>query len=97
MNNPHATASKWPVLDENGTHLGDIIRQHSSTLWSLQRRGMDRPFKRNIHTLEAAKSLAVAYPQVWAGKNFNLRQSALHTAIWVAVIATFSVAFQLLG
>ena len=52
-----------------------IIRQRGTTLWSLQRRDMNRPFKRNIHTLEAAKSLAVAYPQVWAGKNFNLRQS----------------------
>ena len=93
----YTKASKWPVLDENGAHVGDIIRQRGSTLWSLQRRGMDRPFKRNIHTLEAAKSLAAAYPQVWTGNNFNLRQSALHTAIWVAVIATFSVAFQLLG
>jgi hypothetical protein len=48
---------------------------------------MDRPFKRNIHTLEAAKSLAVAYPQVWAGKNFNLRQGAFHTGVWIAVLA----------
>ena len=87
MNNPHTTASKWPVLDEHGTHVGDIIRQHGSTMWSLQRRGMDRPFKRNIHTLEAAKTLAAAYPKVWAGKNFNLRQSALHTAVWIAVLA----------
>ena len=83
----YTKASKWPVLDENGAHVGDIIRQHGSTLWSLQRRGMDRPFKRNIHTLEAAKSLAAAYPKVWAGKNFNLRQSALHTAIWIAILA----------
>jgi hypothetical protein len=79
-------ASKWPVLDENGAHVGDIIRQHGSTLWSLQRRDMDRPFKRNIHTLEAAKSLAAAYPQVWAGKNFNLRQSALRSAVWIAIL-----------
>ena len=83
----YTKTSKWPVLDENGTHVGDIIRQHGSTLWSLQRRGMDRPFKRNIYTLEAAKSLAAAYPEVLAGKNFNLRQSALHTAIWVAILA----------
>ena len=87
MNNPHPTASKWPVLDENGTHVGDLIRHHGSTLWSLQRRGMDQPFKRNIHTLEAAKSLAAAYPKVWGGKNFNLRQSVSHTAVWVAVLA----------
>jgi hypothetical protein len=80
-------ASKWPVLDENGAHVGDIIRQRGTTLWSLQRLGMDRPFKRNIHTLEAAKSLAAAYPQVWAGKNINFRQSALHTAIWIAILA----------
>ena len=80
-------ASKYPVLDENGAHVGDIIRQHGSTLWSLQRRGMDRPFKRNIHTLEAAKTLAAAYPQVWGGKNFDLRQSALNTAVWIAVLA----------
>jgi hypothetical protein len=80
-------ASKWPVLDENGAHVGDIIRQHGSTLWSLQRLGMDRPFKRNIHTLDAAKSLAAAYPQVWGGKNFNLRQSAFHTGVWIAVLA----------
>ena len=79
----YTKASKWPVLDENGTHVGDIIRQHGSTLWSLQRRGMDRPFKRNIHTLEAAKSLAAAYPKVWAGKNFNLRRSSLDTALWL--------------
>ena len=87
MNSPHATPSKWPVLDEHGTHVGDIIRQRGSTLWSLQRRGMDRPFKRNIHTLEAAKTLAAAYPQVWAGENFDLRQSALNTAVWIAVLA----------
>ena len=67
--------------------MGDIIRQHGTTLWSLQRRGMDRPFKRNIHTLEAAKSLAAAYPKVWGGKNFNLRQSALRSAIWIAILA----------
>ena len=48
---------------------------------------MDQPFKRNIHTLEVGKSLAAAYPIVWAGKNFNLRQSVLHTAVWVAVLA----------
>ena len=83
----YTTASKLPVLDESGTHVGDIIRQRGTTLWSLQRRGMDRPFKRNINTLEAAKSLAAAYPRVWAGKNFNLRQSALHTATWVAILA----------
>ena len=83
----YTTASKWPVLDESGTHVGDIIRQHGTTLWSLQRRGMDRPFKRNIHTLEAAKSLAAAYPKVWAGKNINFRHSALHTAIWIAILA----------
>ena len=83
----YTKVSKCPVLDESGTHVGDIIRQHGSTLWCLQRRGMDRPFKRNIHTLEAAKSLAAAYPQVWAGKNFNLRQSALHTAIWILILA----------
>ena len=71
----YSTTSKWPVLDESGTHVGDIIRQRGSTLWSLQRRGIDRPFKRNIHTLEAANTLAAEYPQVWAGKNFNLRQS----------------------
>ena len=87
MSKPHTKTLKWPVLDENGTHVGDIFRQHGSTLWSLQRRGMDRPLKRNIHTLEAAKSLAVAYPQVWAGKNFNLRQGAFHTGVWIAVLA----------
>ena len=83
----HTTASKWPVLDESGTHVGDIIRQRGSTLWSLKRRGIDRPFKRNIHTIEAAKTLAAEYPQVWAGKNFNLRQSAFHTGVWIAVLA----------
>ena len=83
----YTKVSKCPVLDESGAHVGDIIRQRGTTLWSLQRRDMNRPFKRNIHTLEAAKSLAVAYPQVWAGKNFNLRQSAFHTALWIAVLA----------
>jgi hypothetical protein len=80
-------ASKWPIHDESGDHVGDIVRQHGSTLWSLQRRGMDRPFKRNIQTLDAAKKLAAEYPQVWAGKNFSLRQSALHAAVWIAVFA----------
>lgn len=75
------------VLDESGAHVGDIIRQRGTTLWSLQRRGMDRPFKRNIHILDAAKTLAAKYPQVWAGKNFNLRQSALHLAVWIAILA----------
>jgi len=80
-------ASKWPVHDESGTHVGDIIRQRGTTLWSLQRRGMDRPFKRNIHTLDAAKKLAAEYPQVWTGKNFYLRQSVLHAAVWIVVVA----------
>ena len=82
----YTTPSKWQVLDENGTHVGDIVRQKGSTLWSLQRRGMDRPFKRNIHTLDAAKSLAAAYPKVWAGKNFNLRRSSLDAASWTIFI-----------
>ena len=83
----YTKASKWPVLDENGTHVGDIIRQHGSTLWSLQRRDMNRPFKRNIHSLDAAKTLAAEYPQIWTGKNFNLRQSVLRTAVWIVVVA----------
>ena len=83
----YTKASKWPVLDENGTHVGDIIRQYGSTLWSLQRRDMNRPFKRNIHSLDAAKTLAAEYPQIWTGKNFNLRQIVLHAAVWVVVVA----------
>ena len=87
MNYPHTTPSKCSVLDENGTHVGDIFRQHGSTLWSLQRRGMDRPFKRDIASLDAAKTLASNYPQVWAGNNFSLSRCALHTAVWIAIMA----------
>jgi hypothetical protein len=80
-------ASKHTVLDKNGTHVGDIIRQHGSTLWSLQRCGMNRPFKRDIPSLDAAKALAENYPQVWAGHNFSLRRCALHAAVWIAIMA----------
>jgi len=57
----YTKASRWPVLDKDGTHVGDIIRQRGSTLWSLQRKGMDRPFKRNIPTLEAAKMITYSH------------------------------------
>jgi len=83
----YTKASKWPVLDKDGTHVGDIIRQRGSTLWSLQRKGMDRPFKRGIRSLEQAKALAVAYPLVWGGPNFDLRRSLIHTAVWCAILA----------
>ena len=92
MNNPRTRASNWPVFDESGTHVGDIIRQRGSTLWSLQRRGMHRPFKRDIPSLDAAKALAAAYPQVWAGRNFKLSQSLKAYAFWVALLAAFAVA-----
>ena len=83
----YTKASKWPVIDENETHVGEIIRQQGSTLWSLQRRGMNRPFKRNIPSLEAAKKLADEHPQIWAGRNFNLRQGVAHLAMWMAILA----------
>ena len=92
----YTKASKWPVLDENGTHVGDIIRQHGSTLWCLQRRGMDRPFKRNIHTLDAAKTLAAKYPQVWVGKNFNLRKSIKFASLWLVFICGLAYSCVLL-
>ena len=92
----YTTPSKWQVLDENGTHVGDIVRQKGSTLWSLQRRGMDRPFKRNIHTLDAAKSLAAAYPKVWSGKNFNLRKSVKFAALWLVLMYGLAYSYGLL-
>ena len=88
--NEYTRSSRWPVLDSDGAHVGDIIRQPGSTLWSLQRKGMDRPFKRNIRSLEAAQSLAAAHPQVWGGANFNLSQSLIHTGIW---LGTFGLLF----
>ena len=92
MTNPQPKTSNWSVLDESGRHVGDIIRQNGSTLWSLQRLGMDRPFKRDIPSLDAAKALAAAYPQVWAGRNFKLSQSLKAYAFWVALLAAFAVA-----
>jgi len=82
----YTKASRWPVLDKDGTHVGDIIRQRGSTLWSLQRKGMDRPFKRNIPTLEAAKRLTIDHPEVWRGPNFDLRRAAIHTALGLAFL-----------
>ena len=92
----YTKASKWPVLDENGVHVGDIIRQHGSTLWCLQRKGMDRPFKRNIRSLEQAKALAMAYPQVWGGANFDLRRSLIRTCVWCVILASIFGLFFLL-
>ena len=83
----YTKGSKWAVTAENGTHVGDIIRQQGRTLWSLHRRGMDRPFKRNIPSLEAAKKLADEHPQIWAGRNFNLRHGVAHIAMWMAILA----------
>ena len=83
----YTKASRWPVLDEHGIHVGAIIRQPGSTMWCLQRQGMDRPFKRNIRSLEQAKALAMAYPHVWGGPNFDLRRSLIHTAVWCAILA----------
>lgn len=92
MNNPRTRATNCLVLDESGTYVGDIVRQRGSTLWSLQRRGMDRPFKRDIPTLDAAKALAAEYPQVWGGTNFKLGQALKFYAFWVTLLATFTVA-----
>jgi hypothetical protein len=88
--------SKCPVLDESGAHVGDIIRQRGTTLWSLQRRDMNRPFKRNIHSLDAAKTLAAEYPQVWTGKNFNLRKSIKFAALWLVFICGLAYSCALL-
>ena len=82
----YTKASRWPVLDKDGTHVGDIIRQPGSTLWCLQRKGMNRPFKRDIPTLEAAKRLTIDHPEVWRGPNFDLRKAAIHTALWLAFL-----------
>jgi hypothetical protein len=92
----YTKVSKCPVLDESGAHVGDIIRQRGTTLWSLQRRDMNRPFKRNIHTLAAAKTLAVKYPQVWVGKNFNLRKSIKFAALWLVFICGLAYSCVLL-
>ena len=86
----YTKASKWPVLDKDGTHVGDIIRQRGSTLWSLQRKGMDRPFKRDIRSLEQAKALAIAYPHVWGGPNFDLRRSLIQTTVWCAIFSNIN-------
>ena len=94
MTNPQPKTSNWSVLDESGRHVGDIIRQYGSTLWSLQRLGMDRPFKRDIPSLDAAKALAAEYPQVWAGTNFKLGQSLKFSAFCVILLAAFAVAVQ---
>ena len=78
-------ASKWPVLDEQGIHVDDIIRQHGSALRCLQRKGMDRPFKRNIRSLEQARALAMAYAHAGGRSNFDLRRSLIHTGIWCGI------------
>ena len=83
----YTRSSRWPVLDSDGAHVGDIIRQPGTTLWCLQRRGMDRPFKRNIRSLEQAKALAGAHPQVWGGANFDLRRALIYTAGWLAILS----------
>ena len=31
----YTKASKWPVLDEEGIHVGDIVRQHCSMLLKI--------------------------------------------------------------
>ena len=92
----YTKASRWPVLDEHGIHVGDIIRQPGSTMWCLQRKGMDRPFKRNIRSLEQAKALAIAYPHVWGGNNFDLRRSLTRACLWCAVLVCLFALFLLL-
>ena len=89
----YTKASRWQVLDEHGIHVGDIIRQPGSTMWCLQRKGMDRPFKRNIRSLEQAKALAMAYPLVWGGTNFDLRRSLIRTCVWCAVLVCLFALF----
>ena len=91
----YTKASKWPVLDSGGAHVGDIVRQPGTTLWSLQRRGMDRPFKRNIRSLEQAQRLAVAHPQVWGGPDFDLRRALIRTGLWCAILAALFGVFLL--
>lgn len=88
----YSKSSKWPVLNEDGIHVGDIIRQHGSTLWSLQRKGMERPFKKDIPSLDAAKALAVNFPQVWSGDNFDPRRSLINTGAWLVILAALYLA-----
>jgi hypothetical protein len=82
----------WQVFSGDRRHVGDIIRQPGSTLWSLQRKGMDRPFKRNIHSLKAAQALACSYPYVWGGLNFNWHIALTRVGIWMALISTCTLA-----
>ena len=92
---PVQESTLWQVVDEHGRHVGDIIRQPGSTLWSLQRQGMDRPFKRNIPSLKAAQALACSYPYVWGGLNFNWHKALGRLGIWMALIGgcTFALMF----
>ena len=82
----------WQVFSGDRRHVGDIIRQPGSTLWSLQRQGMDRPFKRNIHSLKAAQALACSYPYVWGGLNFNWHKALTRGGSGMALISTCTLA-----
>jgi hypothetical protein len=86
----------WQVFSEDRRHVGDIIRQPGSTLWSLQRKGMDRPFKRNIPSLRAAQALVSSYPYVWGGLNFDWHKALRTLGIWMALIGGCTIALLFL-
>ena len=62
------------VTDNAGNFLGNIVRQKGSTLWSLRKAGVCRPFKRNIPSLTQAKKLVLDHPEMFTDPVWDWRE-----------------------
>ena len=85
------------VIDAEGNNLGSIARQKGSTLWAFYKDGYKKPFKKNIHTLAAAKDLALRHPSVWHSSLKSDMSNTLYALFWVIAIVAVTlsmVAFQ---
>ena len=78
------------VTDNAGNFLGNIVRQKGSTLWSLRKAGVCRPFKRNIPSLTQAKKLVLDHPEMFTDPVWDWRESTLnamsYSALWIGLI-----------
>lgn len=88
----HQTAtSHCLVIDAEGKNLGSIVRQKGSTLWAFYKEGYNKPFKRDIHSLQAAKELALRHPTVWHGSMKKDIGTVFSAVFWLLFIVSGSI------
>ena len=79
------------VIDAEGNNLGSIARQKGSTLWAFYKEGYKKPFKKNIHTLAAAKDLALRHPSVWRSSTKDDLKIIANSMFWILFLVSGTV------